>query len=189
MKKAFLCLIATVATLACSNAQKKEFSEASLSKKLTTVENTQIIFKEILKKHEGKTILIEVWASWCSDCVKAMPKLKELQSKNPDVDYVFISMDKEFQKWINGIKNHDLNGDHYWVTDGMKGEFGKSIDLDWIPRYIVIDKNGGIVIYRAIETDFDKINDQLQALATSDGTIKKTSEKEKKTSETIQITE
>jgi thiol-disulfide isomerase/thioredoxin len=30
----------------------------------------------------------------CGDCVKAMPKIKELQANNPDVDYVFISMDK-----------------------------------------------------------------------------------------------
>ncbi len=43
--------------------------------------------REILKKHQGKVTVIEVWASWCSDCVKAMPKLKELQANHPDVDY------------------------------------------------------------------------------------------------------
>lgn len=46
----------------------------------------------------------------------------------------------------------------------MKGKFGKAIDLDWIPRYIVIDKKGKIAIYRAIETDFDKINATLKKL-------------------------
>ena len=49
-------------------------------------------------------------------------------------------------------------------VDGMKGTFGKSIDLDWIPRYMVINKNGSIAIYRAIETDFDKINTTLKTL-------------------------
>lgn len=163
MKKA-LCLIATIATLACSNAQKKEFTEASLSKKLTTVENTQVTFQEILKKHIGKVTVIEVWASWCSDCVKAMPKVKDMQAKNPKVDYVFISMDKAFDKWQSGIEKHELKGDHYWATDGMKGEFGQSINLDWIPRYIILDKKGNIAIYRAIETDFDKINEELKKL-------------------------
>jgi hypothetical protein len=43
----------------------------------------------------------------------------------------------------------------------MKGTFGQSIDLDWIPRYMVINKEGAVVIYRAIETDFDKINTTL----------------------------
>ena len=44
------------------------------------------------------------------------------------------------------------------ANDQMKGKFAKAIDLDWIPRYIIIDKTGKIVLYRAIEKDFDLIN-------------------------------
>ncbi len=163
MKKIFLSIVIAVATFACGNAQK-EFSKESLSKKLLNPENTEVSFKEILKKHKGKVTVIEVWASWCGDCVKAMPKLKQMQANNPNVDYVFISMDKAFDKWIAGIEKHELKGDHYWATDGMKGAFGQSINLDWIPRYIIIDKKGKIALYRAIETDFDKINEQLKNL-------------------------
>ena len=157
-------MITLLAVFAYANAQKKEFSNESLSKKLFTNKNTEIAFADILKNHTGKVTVIEVWASWCSDCVKAMPKVKEMQANNPNVDYVFISMDKAFDKWQTGIEKHELKGDHYWATDGMKGEFGKSIDLDWIPRYIILDKKGNILIYRAIETDFDKINEQLKKL-------------------------
>ncbi len=164
MKKIVLCLLLTITTLSCSNAQKKEFSKESLSQKLITIENNEISFDKILKKHLGKVTVIEIWASWCGDCVKAMPKVKDMQANNPNVDYVFISMDKAFDKWQGGIEKHELKGNHYWATDGMKGAFGKSIDLDWIPRYIVIDKKGKIVIYRAIETDFGKINEQLKKL-------------------------
>jgi len=163
MKKILIFIIATT-TLACSNAQEKQFSKQSLEKKLITPENTEIAFKDILKKHNGKTTVIEVWASWCSDCVKAMPKVKQMQTDFPDVDYVFLSMDKAFDKWEAGVKHHELKGDHYWAADGMKGEFGKSIDLDWIPRYIVIDKTGKVTLYRAIETDFEKIYDQIKKL-------------------------
>lgn len=164
MKKIVLCLIALVAVFTYSNAQKKEFAKESLSKKLFTTKNTETTFAAILKSHTGKVTVIEVWASWCGDCVKAMPKVKEMQANNPNVDYVFISMDKAFEKWQAGIENHQLKGDHYWATDGMKGEFGKSIDLDWIPRYIIINKKGEIELYRAIETEFDKINATLKTL-------------------------
>jgi hypothetical protein len=34
-----------------------------------------------------------------------MQKLKELQANNPDVDYVFISMDKAEDKWRTGMEN------------------------------------------------------------------------------------
>jgi thiol-disulfide isomerase/thioredoxin len=164
MKRIILSTVIVLAVFAIGNAQKKEFTKESLSKKLFALDNTEISFEQVLKKHKGKVTVIEVWASWCGDCVKAMPKVKEMQEANPTVDYVFISMDKAFDKWQAGIEKHELKGDHYWATDGMKGEFGKSIDLDWIPRYIVIDKEGYIAIYRAIETDFDKINEQLKKL-------------------------
>ncbi|WP_125719765.1 TlpA family protein disulfide reductase [Flavobacterium ustbae] len=164
MKQIALALIAFI-TFSCSQAQKTSFSKEALSEKLLASDGSQVAFKNILKKYKGKTLVIEVWASWCGDCVKAMPKLKELQANNPDVSYLFISADKTAEKWKAGIEKHELNtGDHYMMNDGMKGLFGKAIDLDWIPRYIVVDKTGKIVLYRAIETDFDKIDATLKVL-------------------------
>ncbi|KAF2327264.1 TlpA family protein disulfide reductase [Flavobacterium daemonense] len=163
MKQLALVVIAFI-TFSCSQAQKKEFSKEALSEKLLATNDSQVAFKSILKKYKGKTLVIEVWASWCGDCVKAMPKVKELQANNPDVSYLFISADKTADKWKAGIEKHELKGDHYMMNDGMKGLFGKAIDLDWIPRYIIVDKKGNIVLYRAIETDFDKINEALKGL-------------------------
>lgn len=164
MKKIITSIILAFATISCTNAQKTEFSKEALSETLLTVYGKQIAFKDILNNYKGKTLVIEVWASWCGDCVKAMPKIKELQTNNPDVSYLFISMDKTPDKWLGGIKKHELNGDHYMANDQMKGVFAKAIDVDWIPRYIIVDNTGKIVLYRAIETDFDKINDTLKAL-------------------------
>ena len=163
--KRIIALLIAFATFSCtSNAQKTKFSEEALSETLLATDGSQVAFKDILKKHKGKTLVIEVWASWCGDCVKAMPKLKELQANNPDVAYVFISMDKTVDKWKAGIEKHEMNGDNVMANDQMKGVFAKAIDVDWIPRYIILDKKGKIVLYRAIETDFDKINETLKNL-------------------------
>lgn len=163
MKKLLILFIALI-TFSCSNAQKSAFSKEALAETLLAADGNQIAFQDIIKKHEGKTVVIEVWASWCGDCVKAMPKLKELQANNPDVAYVFISMDKTVDKWKSGIEKHQLKGDQFMANDQMKGVFAKAIDLDWIPRYIILDKTGKIVLYRAIETDFDEINETLKSL-------------------------
>lgn len=166
MKRILMLFAIVMTTISCSNAQTKSFSNKSLKQNLTDTEGKEVKFKDVLEKYKGKTIVMEVWASWCGDCVGAMPKVKELQANNPNVVYLFVSMDKTFDKWKAGITKHDLKGEHYWVndTEGMKGAFGKSIDLDWIPRYIIINKNGEIELYRAIETEFDKINATLKTL-------------------------
>lgn len=151
-------------TISCTNAQKTEFSKEALDYKLQEKGAEKVSFQSILDANKGKKVVIEIWAGWCGDCVKAMPKVKELQSKYPDVAYVFISMDKSQEKWLEAVEKHQVNGQLYWVDDPkmMKGAFGKSIDLDWIPRYIVINEKGQIVLYRAIETDFDKIEKALK---------------------------
>jgi len=163
MKKILLAFV-LAGIFSCSNAQKSDFTKEALSEPLTTLGDGSSTLSDILKKHNGKTLVIEVWASWCGDCVKAMPKFKEMQAAHPEANYVFISMDKAKVKWEGGIEKHELKGDHYWATDGMKGKFGKAIDLDWIPRYIIVDKKGKIATYRAIETDFGKMNETLNQL-------------------------
>jgi thiol-disulfide isomerase/thioredoxin len=164
MKKLFALVIA-FATFSCtSNAQKTSFSNVALSETLLAKDGSQVAFKDIIKKQKGKITVIEVWASWCGDCVKAMPKVKELQANHPEVAYTFISMDKTSDKWLAGIEKHELKGDHYMANDQMKGVFGQAIDLNWIPRYIILDKTGKIVLYRAIETDFELIDATLNKL-------------------------
>lgn len=163
MKKIIILLIA-FATFSCSNAQKTSFSKEALSETLLATDGSQLAFQDILKKYEGKTLVIEIWASWCGDCVKAMPKIKELQANNPEVAYLFISMDKTADKWKTGIEKHELKGDHFMANDQMKGVFAKAMDVNWIPRYIIVDKTGKIALYKAIETDFDIINETLKKL-------------------------
>ena len=164
MKKIFSLLTIAFGFASCTQAQPTEFKAKALSNTMKSVENTDITFEEILKKYDGKTIVIDVWASWCSDCIKGMPKVKALQEKYPDVVYLFISMDKNYEAWTNGIEKYAVQGEHYLTSDGMKGVFGKSIKLDWIPRYMVVDKTGKIVLFKVIEADDEKLIETLEKL-------------------------
>ncbi|MFD2890504.1 TlpA family protein disulfide reductase [Flavobacterium chuncheonense] len=156
MKKIIILLTVAIISISCTQAQTK-FKKEALENVMKTTTNTTISFEEILKKYKGKTIVIDVWASWCSDCIKGMPKVKALQKQYPDATYLFISMDKTFEAWQKGIEKYDLQGEHYLTSDGMKGIFGKSIELDWIPRYMVVDKKGRIDLFKVIEADDEKL--------------------------------
>jgi thiol-disulfide isomerase/thioredoxin len=164
MKKIIVLATMLISTLGCAQKEETSFKKEGLENVMVTTENKPITFVEILKKYEGKTIVIDVWASWCSDCVKGMPKVKELQEKNPEVTFLFISMDKSYESWLKGIEKYEVRGEHYLTADGMKGVFGKSIDLDWIPRYMVVDKKGKIALYKVIEVDDEKLIKTLESL-------------------------
>ena len=161
-------LIAFVAVVISACAQEKKvsaFKAATLSEKFTSLDGTEVTFQNILDSHKGKTVVIDVWASWCSDCLKGLPLVKELQEKTvaDDLVYVFLSVDKKKESWKAAIKKRDIKGDHYFIPTGMKGSFGKSIDLDWIPRYMVVGKDQSVKLYKAIKANDSKILEAINA--------------------------
>ena len=149
-----LSVLLTVLFLSCSAQEKPtQFSDEALNDTFVSLNNEVITFQDILDKYKGKTILIDVWASWCKDCIKGMPKLKDLQAENSDIVYLFLSLDRSIDKWKNGIKKYDVQGEHYYMQSGWKGAFGKFVDLDWIPRYIVVDSNQNIKLFKATKVN------------------------------------
>lgn len=164
MKKIFLSFVVAIVSASCTQAQKTEFTPEALNNVLISTDKSEITFQQVIDANKGQIVVIDVWASWCADCIKGFPKYRELQKQFPDVVYLYISMDKNWESWIAGTEKHNLKGQHFWASDGMKGVFAKEIDLNWIPRYMVIDQEGKIAIYNAIEADDAKITATLKNL-------------------------
>ncbi len=152
MKTKTILFLATILLFWHCKAQETAFDKVALNETFTQQDGTQIAFKDILKKNKGKTIFIDIWASWCSDCVAGIPKLKKLQAKEKEIVYVMLSLDKTPELWKAGIEKHQLTAQHYlFLKKWKQSEFCKSIDLDWIPRYMIVGKNGSIKMYKAIK--------------------------------------
>lgn len=157
MKKTSYLLILLFSIFSCNTEAPKQFSEDALNDTFITLQGDNIAFKDILETHKGKTILIDIWASWCKDCIQGMPKVKALQAEHKDVVYVFLSLDKNQNAWKKGIEKYKVNGEHYFMQSGWEGAFGKFVNLDWIPRYMVINKAGNIELFKAIKADDNQI--------------------------------
>lgn len=145
-------------------AQHESFNEVTLLKEFENLSGANETFENIIAKHREKPVLIDVWASWCPDCIKGFPALKKLQQQYPEVGYVFLSLDRSKDKWKEAIDKYELQGAHYYLNEKMKDEFGQSIQLDWIPRYIVVDSQGKIALKKAIVADDPILIDILDKL-------------------------
>lgn len=165
MKKIIVLLIA-IGSMLTSNAQQVEFTEEALQDLFIDLNGNEVTFASVIEKHKGKTIVIDVWASWCKDCIKGMPKVIDLQANNNDVQFVFLSLDKSLAKWKKGVKKLKIKEiDHYYIKAGWKGSaFCTSINLDWIPRYMIVDEEGKIALFKAIEADDNKLINTLKTL-------------------------
>lgn len=161
MKKLLFLLLITVSS--CSNAQDKTtFSDSALNEVMLDLEGQTLVFSEIIEKYSGKKIVIDVWASWCGDCVSGMPKVKSLQKEYDNTVFLFLSVDKSFETWKRGIEKYDVSGEHYFIPKGWKSDFNKSIDLDWIPRYMVVAPTGKIELFKATDASSKKLEKAIK---------------------------
>ena len=133
---------------------------------LNETKNASKSLDDILKKYKGKVIYLDFWASWCGPCKREMPystKLKE-QLTGKDVAFVYISTDKNAASWEGMINELGLVGEHYRASAKVKQEIVERFNLQYIPRYVLINKEGVVADDNAkrpsdpmISGDIDKL--------------------------------
>ncbi|MGJ8760330.1 MAG: TlpA family protein disulfide reductase [Polaribacter sp.] len=152
MFKKIIVLVFVSFLASCSLETPTEFSEKALLEKVYDLNDEVSTFKDVIDQYKGKKVLIDVWASWCRDCLVGMPKVKELQTAFPEVVYLFLSVDEKKSSWKRGVKRYDVIGEHYNLPQGMKkGDLVGFLNLSWIPRYVVVDENGKIILFNATD--------------------------------------
>jgi len=154
MNKIIISLV-VLSLLSCD--KQDNFKPEALSQELVSLKGDTTTFGEVLERHKGKPILIDIWASWCPDCLKGMPKVHEL-IKQYDLVYIFLSYDKNETEWKAGIEKYKTQGENFLIKSEWKnGKFREYLDINWIPRYIVVGEKSEILLYNAIEADDPKL--------------------------------
>lgn len=132
-------------TLALINKPEIYTNEVLLRMKDTPIEKT---FSKILSENKGKVIYIDIWATWCGPCIKAMPDSKKLMEKlkEKNVSFVYICIESKEYLWKRFVSEFDLGGGQHYLMDTNQSEFFRTtMDVQGIPEYFIIDKLGNIV--------------------------------------------
>ncbi len=135
--------------------------------KVTLVDskNDQTTLDKILKKYKGKVVYIDFWASWCAPCRASFPNYKVLKSeyKNKDIEFVFISIDKDEEDWKQAEIEEGLENS----TLALNYPFAKlyqDLKLKRIPRYLVFDRSGKLAHLNAPGPESEEIRSLIDAL-------------------------
>jgi len=100
---------------------------------------------------KGKYLVVDVWATWCSSCLKKMPLFLELSEKHrqrEDIAFITLSIDRSKAKgrWLKALEKHQMTGLLNLMPDkDCASPFEDDYFVSGVPRYLIIDKAGNLV--------------------------------------------
>lgn len=134
--------------VSCGVFQPKKFNNLSLQEKLVTIERDSILFSNIVNNYKGKNTIIQLYASYCPFSQTSFKEVRQLQQSNSEINFVFLSVDHSYHDWKRGLESLEVKGEHFYIPKKGKGELGKFLKLKTIPRFLLIDKQGNIKVYK-----------------------------------------
>jgi thiol-disulfide isomerase/thioredoxin len=129
--------------------------------KIDTMQN-----KIMVRRSEGKIVLLDFFASWCAPCRNMIPHMSALNEKyKEDLDIYGISMDdtQSSEDIKSFMRHHKVNYD-VWNSPGNFILANKIGGVNTIPLIVLYDREGnyvqhymGIVSEKMIEEDIIKL--------------------------------
>lgn len=120
---------------------------------------------------KGKYLLIDIWATWCGPCKYQIPYLKKLSEElnGQDIAFLSVSVDKQAdkEKWKTMLKEYGLEGHGVISPDAFDHKLFKSYGVNSIPRFILVDPKGKVVMAKARRPSDIVLKLQLEELLAS----------------------
>ena len=107
-----------------------------------------------LQSYRGKTVFINLWASWCGPCRAEMPHISDLYDAvkdTPDLEFLMIGLDQNKQK------SQEFMEGKSWSFPVVHASYGlnNSLQSESIPTTLVVNKEGKIVFYQQGMSNFN----------------------------------
>ncbi len=110
-------------------------------------EGNEILLSSVIENPANKYVLIDFWASWCGPCMGEVPVMKKTYDAFHDKGFEIygISFDTDHDKWVNCIKDRELNWVHVSDLNRFDNQACRDYTIVAIPSNVLVDANGTVV--------------------------------------------
>ncbi len=100
-----------------------------------------------LSDYKGKLVYLDFWATWCTPCVEAMPRIQKVydEYKNDGLVVVLVSLDDKPTKVKDFLTKKKLPGIQAHGAGGMKGDLARLYNIEGVPTNFLIGPDGKVL--------------------------------------------
>jgi thiol-disulfide isomerase/thioredoxin len=93
---------------------------------------------------KGKIVVLNLWATWCPECVREMPSFEKLQNALGTDDFSVVAIDlKESKEVVERFAQK--YGLHFEILLDQDGEVGQAFNVRSIPTSYILGRNGELL--------------------------------------------
>lgn len=169
--KCLLSLLAYAMALTASAQHEPTFELGTPAPDFTAADTLGVNIS--LSDYADRMVVVDFWASWCGDCRREMPALKQLYASYHDrgVEFLSVSFDENEAAWKTCLQKQQFAWPQIsnllpWHSkvDGVSvttNPIAKAYELKWIPTLFLVD-HGKIAAYDTTVERFEaKLKDVL----------------------------
>ena len=126
----------------------KPFVEFSKARQLPALRIFTLEGEKVdLSKYQGKLLILNVWGTWCTPCIREIPQLIDLQKQltGSNIEIVGVAVDKSVAGIPKFLAKHKMSEFNTWSdpTESMEDV----MPLGVVPTNYIIDGAGNLVGY------------------------------------------
>ena len=109
--------------------------------------NIRILTPAFPALKKGTWTVLDFWATWCPDCRREIPTVKEMYKKyGTCAKFIGVSMDTDKQKLDNYTQANGVEWEQYSEFKKWKEtQISKDYKISWLPTMYLINPEGKVV--------------------------------------------
>ncbi|UOY07420.1 TlpA family protein disulfide reductase [Muricauda sp. SCSIO 64092] len=149
--------------------QLKNEEKAQLTDKVIVGNTVELPFpvydyeglEPLLNKNDGKTYIVNFWATWCKPCLEEMPYFQQIYEEQRDnnVELILVSLDMPSmwkKRLIPYVEKKGLKGKLVILDDPKMNEWIPKINKDWgggIPATLIYNEKERVFYEKGFSYD------------------------------------